>query len=234
MAIIVQGADPVQAWKSGGQVLLSSSPHAIQNLITEIEAPTVVDEEWYSRFCPKSVGALDRLSVVAKVLFPDIPRRPRETRLEYYGRYEKLLTRALKAGSLHSAWGGTYFQRLMSLDGSENQIERAIRVLNSWTVRGETAIVMHTSSPAVDGLRKRGSPCLQYIEIIWNKGDVLDLVAVYRNHDFLNKALGNFIGLGRLLSFIANEGRKHPGRVICHSVHAYVDQVAKFGTLIAR
>jgi|SRR5579863_726632 len=234
MAVVVQGTDAVQAWQNGSQLLLQSPQHSIRNLITEIATPTVVDPGWYLRFCPKSVGAQDRLSVVAKVLFPDILRRQGEPRVEYYARCERLLKRALKIGSLHSAWGGTYFQRLLSLDSSENQIERAIRILSAWKVRGETAIIMHTSSPTIDGLRKRGSPCLQYIEILWGKDGVLDLVAVYRNHDFLNKALGNFLGLGRLLDFIALEGGKRPGRVICHSVHAYVDNVTMFKALLAR
>lgn len=50
---------------------------------------------------------------------------------------------------------------------------------------------------------------------------MLDLVVVYRNHDFFNKALGNFIALGQLLRFIAVESGKTPGNLICHSVHAY-------------
>jgi thymidylate synthase len=234
MANIVHGADVVEAWQGGGELLSQAPTHAIQNLITEIAVPTVVDPDWYSRFCPKSVGAQDRLSVVAKVLFPDIPRKPGETRIDFYARCESLLRRALRIGSLHSAWGGTYFQRLLSLNKSENQIERAIRILSEWEIRSETAIVMHTSSPAIDGLRKRGSPCLQYLEILWRQDGTLDLVAVYRNHDFLNKALGNFIGLGRLLNFIATEGGKVPGRVICHSVHAYVAQITAFRTLLAK
>ena len=121
MAIVVEGTNAVQAWRNGGQLLLQAPQHAIRNLITEIVVPTVVDPDWYVRFCPKSVGAQDRLSVVAKVLFPDILRRPAEPRIEYYARCERLLKRALKIGSLHSAWGGTYFQRLLSLGDSETR-----------------------------------------------------------------------------------------------------------------
>ena len=165
----------------------------------------------------KSVGADDRLSVVAKVLFPGLTRRKGEDRLTYYGRCATLLQRALNQNRLHSGWGSTYFQRLLSLDGSENQIERAIHVLSTWQVRAEASIVAHTSCPRLDRLRKRGSPCLQYIEVLWRRDGVLDLVAVYRNHDFLNKALGNFLGLGRLLNFIATESGKTPGRLVCHS-----------------
>ncbi len=49
----------------------------------------------------------------------------------------------------------------------------------------------------------------------------MDFVVVYRNHDFFNKALGNFIALGQLLKFIADASGKTAGRLICHSVHAY-------------
>lgn len=234
MALVVRGDTAVDAWLQGCGHLSAEPSHFLRNVITEIEDPTALDKQWYSRFDPKAVDAADRLSVVAKVLFPDLTRKVNETREQFYGRCDRLLSRALRSKRLHSSWGGTYFQRLRSLDGSEDQIERAIRVLTEWDVRAETAIVAHTSSPKIDGLRKRGSPCLQYVEVLWKNGGLLDLVAVYRNHDFLNKALGNFIGLGRLLNFIATESEKTPGRVICHSVRAYTTEIGKLRALIAR
>jgi thymidylate synthase len=121
----------------------------------------------------------------------------------------------------------------MALNGSDNQIERAIHALNNWQ-RKEAAIVGHLSSPDIDKLKPIGSPCLQYFEILWGGDDVLDLFAVYRNHDFLNKTLGNYIGLARLLAFVATESKKKPGRLICHSVHAYCESAPKLRTLIAK
>lgn len=234
MAAIVQGDTAAEAWKRGAHLLLSTPGHTLRTLITEIDRPTEMDAAWYTCFDPKRVGAADRMSVVSKVLFPDIPRRAGESRLAFYARCSSLLQRAIDKGSLRTSWGGTYFQRLISLDGSDNQIERAIRVLTQWKARSETAIVAHLSSPKIDGLRLRGSPCLQYIEILWGRDGKLDLVAVYRNHDFLNKTLGNFIGLGRLLQFIAHESGKHTGRVICHSVRAYTDDVTRLRKLLAQ
>jgi thymidylate synthase len=234
MASIVHGVNAAEAWRRGSELVLQTPGHVVRNLITEIDNATLVGADWQSRFDPLAVGATDRMSVVAKVLFPNLPRRVGETRLVYYDRCSALLARALRLGRLHSSWGGTYFQRLVSLNGSENQIERAIRVLTTWQVRGEAAIVAHTSSPEIDGLRKRGSPCLQYLEILWGRDDTLDLVAIYRNHDFLNKTLGNFVGLGRLLNFIATESAKMPGRIVCHSIRAYTEHVGKLAALIAR
>jgi thymidylate synthase len=234
MAVLINGPTVSEAWRRGSEALIQTPGHIIRNMITEIEDPTTWSKVLSARFDPKCVGAADRLSVVAKVLFPEHVRPPSQPRAEFYDRWAKILKRARQTGRLHSSWGGTYFERLLSLNGSENQIERAIRVLSSWRNRSETAIVAHLSTPVVDGLRPRGSPCLQYIEILWKPDNSIDLVALYRNHDFLNKTLGNFVGLGRLLKFIALEGNKRPGRVICHSVRAYTDQVGQLRRLIAR
>ena len=119
MTSIIRGANVAEAWQ-GGSALISQTPgHVVRNLITEIDNPTYVAPDWYNRFDPKSVGAGDRMSVVAKVLFPDLPRRAGEARPAYYKRCESLLNRARRMGRLHSSWGGTYFQRLLSLNGSE-------------------------------------------------------------------------------------------------------------------
>ncbi len=120
-----------------------------------------------------------------------------------------------------SRWG-TYFERLIAFDGNLNQLERAIGKLNTWD-RNTTGLVFHLSSPSIDSPRTRGGPCLHYIELLWKTGDVLDLVAVYRNHDYFSKALGNFLALGQLLFFISTETDKQPGKLICHSVHAYTE-----------
>jgi thymidylate synthase len=52
----------------------------------------------------------------------------------------------------------------------------------------------------------------------------INLVAVYRNHDYFNKALGNFVGLARLLDFLCTQAGKKPGQITCHSVHYYIDK----------
>jgi thymidylate synthase len=233
MTTAIVGDDVVTAWKAGCHAILAAQDAKIRNLITEIEKPTFTDPDWFRNYDPMSVGAGDRLSVVAKVLFPEVLRTDDETREQYYSRWAAVLRRGRKIRKLHSGWASTYFERLLSLDGSDNQIERAIHALTTWQ-RKETAIVMHLSAPHIDKLKPIGSPCLQFAEILWSADDTIDLVALYRNHDFLKKALGNFIGLGRLLAFIASESGKKPGKVICHSVRAYCDSATKLRKLVAK
>jgi thymidylate synthase len=63
----------------------------------------------------------------------------------------------------------------------------------------------------------------------------IDMTAVYRNHDYFNKALPNFVGLGRLLDFICSESGRDVGKLVCHSGHAYFSKSrAAAVSLIAR
>jgi thymidylate synthase len=68
---------------------------------------------------------------------------------------------------------------------------------------------------------------LQFVEITAPTSEELDLIAVYRNHDFIEKALGNFVGLARLLRFICRSTNNAVGSVICHSIHAYANNKSR-------
>jgi thymidylate synthase len=228
---VARGDNIVNAWKSASKIVLDAPDHRIRNLITEIENPLEWDSAWLRQYDPKTVGGDDRFSVVAKVLFPPSSRKHDESREQYYERWKAMLSRARKRRVLHTSWGSTYFERLLSLGGSDNQIERMIHALTTWQ-RKEAALVAHLSAPAKDHLKPIGSPCLQFIEVLWGSDEVIDLVALYRNHDYLNKVLGNFLGLARLLTFIANESNKKPGKIICHSVHAFCKSAPKLRKLL--
>ena len=110
---------------------------------------------------------------------------------------------------------------LLKLNARSVEGHFAIRVLRGWGKRSRAALVFHLSAPHLDKPRPLGGPCLQYMQIL-NKGrEGLDLVVAYRSHDYFQKAFGNFIGLSRLLAFIAAETRLRAGRLVCHSIHAF-------------
>lgn len=230
MAQIIQGQNAVEGWQNGCRAILAAPNNRIRNLITVINRPTVLDPQWLEQFSSQRVGENDSVSVVAKVLFPIQGKRQNETRTDFYARWNSTLKRGRKIGSLHAPWG-TYFERLTNFAGTENQLENMILALSNWRQRYEASLVAHTSSPTEDRLRPIGAPCLQYIEVLWRE-EAIDLVAVYRNHDFLLKALGNFIGLGQLLKFIATESDKVAGTLTCHSVRAYSDKPARLRRLL--
>ncbi len=219
----VRGDTPLEAWRSGCAELLSSGGE-ICNLMTIVAQPCAVDDLWLVQHSPARFKAgSDDAWDVANTLFPQRTYERSADRTDLYSRYLKAHDRARRWQRGRHAWG-TYFERLVRFppDGV-NQLERAIQKLNTWPQRNTTGLVFHLSSPAIDAPRTRGGPCWQFAEILWNADDSLDLVVVYRNHDFFNKVLGNFVGLGRLLHFICSSANKRPGKLVCHSVHAYFD-----------
>jgi hypothetical protein len=64
-----------------------------------------------------------------------------------------------------------------------------------------------------------GFPCLSHVSLTLHKGR-LDLTATYRNQHFISKAYGNYLGLARLLTFIASEVGCEEGSVVCIATHA--------------
>jgi thymidylate synthase len=219
----VEGDTAVEAWRAGCALLLSSRGE-ISNLISTISQPCEVDDQWLLRHSPVRYKAgADDARDVANTLFPQKTNERSANREDLYSQYLRAHDRAHTWRRGRNAWG-TYFERLIRFPpGGVNQLERAIRKVNTWPQRNTTGLVFHLSSPAIDAPRTRGGPCWQFAEILWNADDSLDLVVVYRNHDFFNKVLGNFVGLGRLLKFICTSTNKQPGKLVCHSVHAYFD-----------
>jgi hypothetical protein len=49
------------------------------------------------------------------------------------------------------------------------------------------------------------------------------LTAQYRNHYYIEKLLGNLIGLGRLMAFVAHETGSKVGSLTVLSTHAQID-----------
>lgn len=219
-ALNVAGTTALDAWRQGAAAVLANGE--VLNLFTAIEQPAVFDRAWFSH-SPRVRGlAGDDLKDVIKTIFPyDLSQRFPH-RVDLYREYLRRHDRAMKFVRNRGTWG-TYFERLARFpDHPEiNQLETVIQKLSTWKTRSASSLVFHLSTPARDTPRTRGGPCWQFGEIVWHPNHRLDLVVVYRNHDFFNKALGNFIGLGQLLNFICVASGKNAGRLLCHSVHAY-------------
>lgn len=228
----VEELNCLAAWQAGARLLLESG-NDLSNLISVIHNPCVIDPVWLINRSPHNFSASgDNIRNVVNTIFPNRLAGRLSSRTDLYTTYLKCHDRARKWGRGPPAWG-TYFERLIrfpnNVDGrpAVNQLERSIEKLLSWKHRSTTGLVFHLSSPAIDSPRTRGGPCWHYGELLWNRDGTIDFVAVYRNHDFYNKVLGNFIGLGLLLKFICDESGKTAGRLICHSVHAYCDGASR-------
>lgn len=77
--------------------------------------------------------------------------------------------------------------------------------------------------PARDAKQLRGGQCLSYLSFKIDSQKRLMLTALYRNHHYIARALGNLIGLGHLQDFIATETGLSVGSLTCISTHAEID-----------
>ena len=230
MAILFEKSTCAEAWLAVAHHLLIKKVEA--NVLVTIDDPIHFDPAWLERFNPSEVrkDKGDRIRNVVNTLFPQKTWDHSVGRPAFYKRYERA-----HRMSRNKRWG-TYFGRLINFgEDEENQLENVITALNTWKNNPQAALTVHLSSPETDSLRPLGAPCWHYGEFLCPDKDTVELVVVYRNHDYFNKALGNFIGLSRLLRFVSEETGRNPGRLVCHSVRAYFDSTKQqLEELVAR
>lgn len=192
--------------------------------------------------------SVQRVSTVANTLFPISLYRPRlrdEARAHLY-RMEELgrpLSKRRNRGR------GNYFERMVNYPsgrGAVNQLERTVLRLQSIRDRGnrnaqafEIGLLVPGEDDVIDAGRQDvaeglvvyapgldnseiGFPCLSHVSITLAQGR-LNLAALYRNHDFMGRAYGNYLGLGRIADFLAQESGWGIGELVCVSSHAAVE-----------
>jgi thymidylate synthase len=71
--------------------------------------------------------------------------------------------------------------------------------------------------PARDAGKISNRQCLSFLSFKLTTDHRLLLTAVYRNHAYISRGLGNFIGLGRLQAFVAQQSGAALGSLTCVS-----------------
>jgi thymidylate synthase len=220
---IIEGQSPVDVWKQASQFLIDNGGKTY-NLLLAFPCAGAANEDALKHNDPASIlgSGFDRATNVANTIFPRKTWKNVSTRQALYARYARAHARG------HKKQWGTYFGRMIAFGTTKiNQIERVIDALNDWQHPHRAALLIHTSSAETDKLRHLGGPCLQYIQFNCPDSEIIDLVAIYRNHDYCNKVLGNLHGLSRLLEFVCAATSMTAGRIVVHSIHAYVSTSLK-------
>jgi hypothetical protein len=83
---------------------------------------------------------------------------------------------------------------------------------------------LSTYNPTKDAERVMNRQCLSFLSFKLHPEQGLMLTVMYRNHYYIARGLGNFIGLSRLQQFIANETGISVGPLTCISTHAEIDR----------
>ena len=217
-----------QAWLEVVRMLIRFR-WRLRNLIVQIKHPNLFDPDFHdlvtdfahreSLLGPKHVAytifphGLYRQTGNYQRLFREYNR--------YNGLYERLQRR--KPG-----WG-TYFRRMTHYDKTGNIVNQLGNIIEAIRARQNVSRAAYSvviQNPGGEMMRPRGGPCLNYIAVQIEKGNSMELglLAVYRNHDFIGRAYGNYWGLCNLLMFISAEVGAEIGPLTCVSSNAYVSQ----------
>lgn len=159
-----------------------------------------------------------------------------------------------RSGARHRGWG-TYIGRLTAYPApngtSTNQIQAILKTLNLETEykdRYEIPIVaphldagrapdcaagavLHGDA-SIDVFRPQGGPFLAHLSLTSFEGR-LSIVALYRAHVYETRAYGNFLGLARLLAFLANESGRTVGELLVVTGHAWANAPGRSDILAA-
>jgi hypothetical protein len=237
MAIFIYGPNVSAAWVQGLEALLEVGGEAV-NLTVAIddaaaEFPAVraevdafIDQRRHTK------KGLQRISTVANTIFPQSLYVERlgidaEAHLYEMERRSRPVTRRRNSR-------GNYFERMVAWPGPSgqmfNQLDQAITRLRRLREQGkqrgnqfevglttpsDEAMAMPIAVPGRDR-QTIGFPCLSHVSLSLQKG-VVHMSALYRNHEFIERAYGNYVGLGRLLWFVAHQSGWPMGELTCVS-----------------
>jgi len=213
-----------RAWLSAVKEILSCHGERY-NLIAHILDPTSIDLSLHSSIVnfTKSLGLITP-KAVAYTIFPHgLYSRVRSSKklFELYNGPRGLYVRLKKR--FPRTWG-TYFRRMTSYNQQVNQLDNIIEAIKRRSRKYKAGYSLVIQKPGGETIRPRGGPCLVSVQVQIVKGSsaTLSLLCLYRNHDFLTRAYGNYWGLCNLLQFIARESGLAPGNLTCVSSHAFI------------
>ncbi len=210
---------------------LADASWETRNLVAHVKEPERFDDAFHSKvegFCGRE--GLMRPRHVAYTIFPlEFFRKvgSSERLFKGYNKDNGLFQRLQRRYQNKSSWG-TYFRRMTCFQtpkGSVNQLENIIGAIRKREKVSKAALTIVIQQPGSETTRPLGGPCLNYLAVQEEntRPTTLGLLAVYRNHDFLNRAYGNYWGLCNLLMFLAKETDSVPGPLTCISSRAYFD-----------
>lgn len=233
MSVHIEGANVSHAWLNAVQYLLAQPGRECSNLTVSITNPTAevagVRRELDAFADAENLRgqAIPAIHSVAGTIFPSSLYRPLAADpAEHLFEMERLIRPVIRKHRKNRR--GTYFERLVAYplgaDAEVNQLAQVLKKLRHAASRGHrngNMFELATFHPGRD-TNLRAFPCLSHISVTLQNGR-LDAAAVYRNHYFLERAYGNYLGLGEILRFLATESGFDVGELLCVSSHAYLE-----------
>jgi thymidylate synthase len=172
---------------------------------------------------------VNSLNSVANTIFPQATLA-RHGPVDFYRVYrDRLLPRMKK---MTRDWG-RYFDRLTEwkkVQGKQittiNPLDDLVHFMRDQVRSDRTyrnVYEMTIFDPARDAGKVSNRQCLSFLSFKLTEDKRLILTVMYRNHMYIARGLGNFIGLGRLQKFVADQSGAGVGPLTCISTHAEID-----------
>jgi hypothetical protein len=224
--------DCVSAWREAVRLVDSHQGHEAHNVIIDVTTPTARagwDDPAVAEVDAFLIGH-DKKAVetVANTIFP-------AALYQRYGApefFKVFNERVLPKVRRSERWSGYYFERMIQLPqpGADpiNQLWDIVERMRNPGVRALNKFELSIFDPSRDvDDSPYGGQCLSFgsFKLLGSgAGRSLGLTVFYRNHFYIEKLLGNLIGLGRLMDFVAREAKVTVGPLTVISTHAQIDQ----------
>lgn len=229
--ILIDASSFQRAWVDV-VAMLQSNHWELWDVVARIDNPMLIDQT----FDKKVKEHADKIGIltprkVSYTIFPDTYAKQKKNYYELRDSYIKRLYPKLMKKE-RSGWG-TYFQRMVNyetvLNGEIVYVDQLGKIIESMGKNKNVhraAYTVNISRPGSDNIKLRGAPCLNTLafreESVGKDSKRLSLTAFYRNHDFLERAYGNYKGLCNLLIYLASQTHAEVGTLTCISSHAEV------------
>lgn len=222
--LTIYGETPLDAWLRAYKFLMGCNHKEDFGLVINISQAKVYDEFWMRKFNAREIDKkFPSVYQDADVIFPDWEKWahlvPEEFFLKFIHKYK---TSTVKPFCDFPNWG-SYFLRLTdSMHLHHNSVLHCIKALNTWGANCRSIFTFHITSMDHDKIQPQGNCCLQYLELVQDQPGQLSFCVAYRAHDYFVKALGNWIGISRLLTFICHHTGFKPGGILDMDGRAYI------------
>jgi hypothetical protein len=225
--------DCASAWLEATRLVNAESGHEASNVIIDVADPTAGSGHSHpvvARVNEVLLGCDKSVEAVSNTIFPQS--------LYYRYKHPQFIKvfhkRVLPKVRTNARWSGYYFERMtnMPVPGEGEPIDQLSRMVERMKDKKNTALNKYELSIFDPSRDVTGSPyggqCLSLLSFHLapspdTSAKTLLLTAQYRNHYYVEKLLGNLIGLGRLMAFVAAETSAHVGSLTVISTHAFVD-----------
>jgi hypothetical protein len=229
-AIVAHGSNVSTAWLAAVTRMLERPERQAFHTVVTVDAPTAEQQDIRDAADAIMINAgLPAIETVANTIFPKGIANSSRTHTELVERYVRMMPVLRK---FEPNKYGTYFGRLIQYPGKDGPVDQVGAVIRRIDIERATpgpkkaryeaslddpdALMAVTAPVYVPGRDNKAMafPCLSHCSFqMDNRAGRLHLMATYRSQYLLQRGYGNYLGLGRLLAYVAGQAGLQVGQL---------------------